>query len=152
MAEQPSLFPEPEPSRAQFKNCERCGVRCRAGVPGVNATIFVYGDIKNGRWCVNCLIVDFFKNYSHGPSSGMGKEYFDPSLPQPEWRKEVGDPDKRFDLTCLREPETQERFNKILLACYADVKIEEIDWDEVIANWHLPFPERKIRKRKKEPE
>jgi hypothetical protein len=145
--ETPNLFagaPEPE----QFKNCVRCNIRCRvAARVNPHANLFVKGDARTGKFCVNCLVVDFFKNCEHGPASAMGKEYFDHSLPQPEWRKEVGDSDRRFDPECLRDPAVQQQFAAIVAAARreygAELVAEEIDWDEVVANWHLPFPPRK---------
>lgn len=140
---QAELFKEPQ----QFKNCIRCAKRCRVeGNKDPNASIFVKGDMKTGKFCAECLIVDFFKNFAIGPSSALGKEYFDHALPQPEWRKEVGDKDKRFDPASLREPHVQEHMLAIIQTAArvhgAQLTFEEIDWDEVIANWHLPFPEK----------
>ncbi len=136
------------------KNCERCEKRCRP-VANVNpnANIFVKGDMKTGRYCVECLIVDFFKNFEMGPSSAMGAEYFDHNLPQPEYRKEQGDPDRRFDPACLRLPHIQEQMTAVLVAAQsehgAELDPSEIDWDEVIANWHLPFPPKSKRRKNK---
>lgn len=138
----------------QFKNCERCAKRCRVEAKAnPRASIFVKGDMKTGRFCGECLIVDFFKNFDLGPSSALGKEYFDHSLPQPEWRKDVGDKDVRFDPESLREPHVQQHMLQIIETAKrvhdAELEFGEIDWDEVIANWHLPFHEKpKGRKRK----
>lgn len=151
---QPTLFPEPSHGPpAQFKNCIRCQKRCRVVAKvNPNANLFVRGDAKTGKYCVECLIVDFFKNCEHGPSSAMGKEYFDHSAPWPEWRKEVGDKEKRFDPETLRDPTVQQQFNAIILAAQREHNAElapgEFDWDEVIANWHLPFPEKKGKKKR----
>lgn len=136
-----------------IKNCERCAKRCRA-VAKVNpkANIFVKGDMKTGRYCVECLIVDFFKNYEMGPAGALGLEFFDHSLPQPEWRKDVGDPDRRFAPESLRLPHIQKQMTAVIVAAQshhgAELDPSEIDWDEVITNWHLPFPS-KGRRRKK---
>ena len=137
----------------QTKNCVRCAKRCRvAERRNPNANLFVKGDQKTGRFCAECVLVDFFKNSEHGPSSAFGKEYFDHSLPQPEWRRECGDSDRRFDPECLRLPHFQSMLRAILAAANsqygAELSFDEIDMDEVIANWHLPFPERKRRKGK----
>lgn len=151
------LFASQQPATqeaVQFKSCIRCAKRCRV-VPKANpnASIFVMGDMKTGKYCAECLVVDFFKNFDIGPSSAMGKEYFDHSLPQPEWRKETGDPDRRFDPECLRLPHVQEQFAAIVevakQTCNAELNTGDFDWDEVIANWHLPFPQ-KPNKRKGE--
>lgn len=140
-------------SATQYKSCERCAKRCRVE-PSTDphAQLFVKGDMKTGRFCAECLIVDFFKNFDLGPSSAFGKEYFDHSLPQPEWRKELGDSSKRFDPACLREPHVQQHMLHIIETAKrvygAQLEFGEIDWDEVIANWHLPFPEKRKRKGK----
>lgn len=150
MPEQQSLFPEPaQPS--QTKNCIRCNIRCRvAAKRNPDAAVFVKGTVTTGRLCANCLVVDFFKNFELGPSAGLGKEYFDASVPWPAWRR---DPEKRFDPTALREPHIQQQFTAIILAARAhygaELLPEEIDWDEVIANWHLPFPEKKGKRGKR---
>lgn len=145
---QKNLF-EPAP---ETKPCERCAKRCLvANKKNPHANVFVKGDMKTGRFCAECLIVDFFKNFDLGPGSAMGFEYFDHSLPQPEWRKGVGDKDQRFDPECLRAPHVQDCMRRILEAAKsqhnAELNFDEIDWDEVIANWHLPFPGKK-KKRK----
>ena len=64
-----TLLPE------ETKNCIRCGIRCRT-VPkrNPNASMFVKGDMKTGKFCANCLVVDFFKNCDTGPSSSLGAE------------------------------------------------------------------------------
>lgn len=137
-----------------IKNCVRCEKRCRA-VAKVNhsANIFVKGDIKTGRFCVECLVVDFFKNFEIGPSSALGAAYFDHSLPQPEYHKETGDPDRRFDPECLRLSHIQQQMTAVFVAAQthhgAELDPSEIDWDEVIANWHLPFPPKRKRRRGK---
>lgn len=139
-----------EPYR--FKNCARCGVRCRT-VDKSNpmANYFVKGDARSGKFCANCLIVDFFKNFDLGPSSALGKEFFDSSLPQPKYRKELGDEDPRFDPESLRLPHIQAQLTNIILVAHrergAELDPAEIDWDEVIANWHLPFPDKKGRRK-----
>lgn len=137
-----TLFPEP-----QTKNCIRCGIRCKT-VPkrNPNAGMFVKGDMRTGRFCANCLVVDFFKNCDTGPSSSMGDWYFDDTKPIPDWER---GPIKRFDPECLRLPHIQEQWTRIVMAAQqsygAELTPEEIDWDEVIANWHLPFPKKQGR-------
>lgn len=149
--EQKSLFENSPQQPAQFKNCIRCGIRCRIAKGNPNAQIFKYGDRRTGKFCVNCLVVDFFKNFDMGPSSALGKEYFDSSLPQPGWRNEVGDKDIRFSPDSLRLPHIQQQLTSIFMAAHREYQAEiiapEIDWDEVIANWHLPFPEKPARRK-----
>ena len=161
VAQQQELFGEPDGPKlpAKVALCTRCAKRCRiADKVNPNANYFVKGDEKTGRFCAECLMVDFFKNFDLGPSSAMGKEYFDHSIQQPEWRKQVGDKDNRFDPEAFRLPHIQHQMFSIIQATQAmggELTFEEIDWDEVIANWHLPFPEKKKpqkRNRKKPPQ
>jgi hypothetical protein len=137
------------------KQCERCAKRCRVvDKKNPNANYFVRGDMKTGRFCAECLIVDFFKNFDLGPSSALGAEYFDHSLPQPEWRSEVGDKYQRFNPEWLRLPHIQEQLRRIIEVAAAkhgaELSFDEVDWDEVIANWHLPFPKKGRGRKKKE--
>lgn len=155
MSEQKTLFGNEQPSSSQTKQCERCAKRCRV-VEKVdpNANLFVKGTMKTGRFCADCLVVDFFKNCDQGPSSALGKEYFDHSIPMPEWRKDYGDKDRRFDPQCLHEPHLRKQFGAILSCAQreygAELTMDDIDWYEVVANWHLPFPETKKRGRRKQ--
>lgn len=152
--EQASLFQDPSES-VPTKNCVRCNIRCRATTKvNPNAQLFVIGDMKTGKYCANCLVVDFFKNFDLGPSSSMGKWYFDPTIPIPEYMQD--DPEenkKRFNPASFREPHIQRQFLAILAVGQkeygAELRPEDIDWDEVIANWHLPFPEPPTRGRRK---
>ena len=116
------------------KNCERCAVRCRVVAQRtLDAEVFVKGTIKPGRLCTNCLVVDFFKNFDCGPSAAMGAEFFE-----------------NFDPEGLRLPHIQEIFGSIVKAAAehygAELTCEEIDWDEVIANWQLPFSSKRRKK------
>lgn len=113
----------------EFKNCIRCGVRCRTVTKkNPDANVFVRGDMQTGRFCTNCLVTDFFKNFDLGPAGSLGPEYFD-----------------SFNPEGLRLPHIQQQFAAVVMAAKrsygAELFADEIDWDEVIANWHLPFPE-----------
>jgi hypothetical protein len=139
---------------AGFKNCVRCNIRCRvAAERNREADLFVHGTARTGLFCANCLVVDFFKNCDIGPSSSLGKHHFDRSLPQPEYEKDRGQPDRRFDPECLRLPHVQTQFRAILAAAQVEYGAEltpgEIDWDEVVANWDLPFPEKPRRAKRR---
>ncbi len=119
--------------QTESKNCERCAKRCRvAPVSNPNAQVFRRGDMKTGRFCAECLIVDFFKNFDLGPSSALGKSYFD-----------------SFNPECLRLPHIQAQLARIIVTAQtqygSELDVSEIDWEEVIANWHLPFPGKKKR-------
>ncbi len=132
--------------------CVRCSKRCRV-VSKVNpsANLFVKGTVQTGRFCAECVFVDFLRNCEIGPATALGEHYFDPHKPQPGY--EEGEPDRRFDPETLRLPHVQSQIRAIVEAAArqygAELTFKEIDWDEVIANWALPFPEKKQRRRKK---
>jgi hypothetical protein len=119
------------------KQCVRCGKRCRvADKRNPNAQLFVKGDIKTGMFCAECLVVDFLRNCERGPQVDelaklSGKKQFDPQV--------------------FRLEHVQQQFATIVAAAHARFGAElvqgEFDWDEVIANWHLPFPKAKRTKR-----
>lgn len=121
----------------QIRNCIRCAKRCRAvAKKNPDAQVFVKGTVETGRLCADCLVVDFFKNFDLGILSSLGPDFVE-----------------RFDPEGLRLPHIQEQFTAIIMAARkqygAELTPEEIDWDEVIANWHLPFPEKPKRGRRK---
>ena len=65
--------------------------------------------------------------------------------------KETGDPDRRFDPECLRLPHVQKQMMAVFVAAQehhgAELDHSEIDWDEVIANWPLPFSQKRQKQR-----
>ena len=131
--EQKSLF-DNEPN---VKLCERCAKRCRvAAERNPNAALFVKGDARTGRYCAECVVVDFFKHCDIGPASALGAEFFGSD----------------FKADCLRLPHVQSLLREIITVAArekgAELTWEEIDWDEVIANWHLPFPKKGRKKRR----
>lgn len=147
----PDLFADaPEPDEpAPVKNCVRCHIRCRTVAKRNDAAqVFVKGTVQTGRFCTNCLVVDFYKNFELGPSSSLGKHYFDKSLPRPDW--DSRGPDRRFDPEYLLQPHLRKQFESMLFAAQshygAELTSDQIDWDEVVANWDLPFPETPKRK------
>jgi hypothetical protein len=150
---QKSLFPTNNPKLPPgVVLCTRCSKRCRAAEKvNPTATLFVKGTAKTGRYCAECLIVDFLRNCDTGPASALGMHFFDPSLPQPEYQKERREKDRRFDPESLRFPHVQAHMTAIIVAAQrqygGELTPEEIDWDEVIANWHLPFPQKKRKRR-----
>jgi hypothetical protein len=148
--QQPNLFPEPaaKPASAEpTKNCIRCGIRCRVvAAKNPDASLFVKGTMKTGRFCANCLMVDFLVNCDTGPRLETVKPPYWDNLPnKPPW--------KGFDPECLRAPHIQDQMMTIIAVAQkqygAELTIIEVDWDEVIANWHLPFPENPAKGRKK---
>lgn len=133
-------------SEQATKNCERCGIRCRVvATRNEDANLFVKGTTRTGKFCANCVVTDFLVNCDTGPLVQTAKPAYWDNLPnRPPW--------KGFDPECLRLPHVQEQMMTIIAAARkqygAELTIIEVDWDEVIANWHLPFPEKAKGKRK----
>jgi hypothetical protein len=100
-------------------NCGRCGVRCRiADQRNENARIAAYA-AKSGV-CGNCAVTGILKTIM-----GEGDKH------RAGWFS-------AFTVEGLRLPHVQERVIALLKAGNADLRPDEIDWDEVIANWNLP--------------
>ena len=113
------------------KTCIRCGILCRVATrQNPHAQVFVRGDKRTGRFCTECLVVDFFKNFDLGPVSALGSDFMN-----------------ALDPEMLRAPHLQQQFFRILKAAQetygAELGFDEIDWERVIVNWHLPFPKEK---------
>ena len=138
MSQQKNLF-----SQSPTKRCERCSKLCRvAEKRNPKSQLFVKGDRKTGRYCAECLVVDFLLNCDYGPQlnelaklTGPGPGPFDAT--------------RTFDPEVFRLPHVQEQFAAIVLKAQeqysAELMPDEFDWLEVIANWHLPFPKRTKR-------
>lgn len=121
------------------KNCERCGKRCQAVEKrNADASIFVRGDAETGKWCAECLVVHFFKEFDLGPISSVGIEQIEAIAPE-----------------CFRLPHIREAFERVIAVAKshygAELVTDDFDWDEVIANWHLPFPKTGKGRRKRKP-
>lgn len=109
----------PNTEAGQVAHCSRCGVRCRVAADrNDKARLLMNADRAQG-WCCNCAATDFLKNTE---PLGMLIERGGPEM--------------------LRLGHIQEQFGQIMVAGGADVNPPEIDWDEVIANWGLPFEEK----------
>ncbi len=110
--------------------CCRCGVPCRK-MPGNPEARLLTHTTDDFGFCGNCAATEFLKGLAViGDRSRFEKKPFDPE--------------------CFRLPHVQVQFAQILTTGNADTKPEEIDWLEVIANWHLPFPKLRRRKKRKE--
>ena len=120
---------------AETKTCERCGKLCQT-VPTTNTTaqVFVRGTAVSGRFCTGCVVVDFLKNFNLGPSNALGPEFF-----------------KSFDPEGFRLPHLQAQFARAVVVAArrfgSELTVDEIPWDEIIKNWHLPFPTKRNKKR-----
>jgi hypothetical protein len=109
--------------------CCRCGAPCRK-MPGKPSARLLRYSLDSVGFCVNCAATEFLQGLHIISYQRPG--------------------DKPFDPKYFRLPRVQSHFAAILLSGKADAKPEEIDWLEVAANWHLPFPKLR-RKRKKNP-
>jgi hypothetical protein len=115
---QPSLFEEPT-----VVLCQRCAKRCRAGKGRADSRPF--RKAERGM-CLECCVCALFQR----PTDG------DAALPTAlAMAVERG-----FKPEDLRLPHIQETFARLLNVGKSEATMEEIDWDEVIANWPLPFP------------
>ena len=107
--------------------CCRCGVPCQK-MPGNPEARLLRYCLDDTGYCANCAATEFLQGLAViGDRSRFEKKPFDPE--------------------CFRLPHIQTHFAAILLTGKADARPEEIDWLKVIANWNLPFP--KMRRRKK---
>ncbi len=123
--ESPGLFPESQPQRAPKKviPCERCAKRCRAGSGRADSRPF--RKAQRGM-CLECCVAGLLQR----PTDG------DEVLPTAlAMAMKNG-----FTPEHLRLPHIQEAFARLMQAGNSEARFEEIDWDEVIANWNLPFP------------
>lgn len=104
----------------QRVNCERCGVPLTIGVGAPEARFITLASGPRGL-CANCVVTRFFKSQEMAHAADCGKA----RLPE-----------------ALRSPHVQAQFACVLRAGESDLAPDLIDWLEVIANWHLPFPGR----------
>lgn len=102
-------------------NCPRCQKRCLAGPDG-NQEARPLRRARKGM-CLECCVSGIFQ--SNSMERGIGF-----ALP------------KNFDPEGLRLPHIQEQFSRVLQVGMSEANLEDIDWDEVIANWGLPFPKK----------
>lgn len=129
MNEQLDLF---EPRRpVGVANCERCGIRCRVHGPGNQDARLLRLSTEARGYCVNCAVAEWFQK----------QDMLMDLLSSSRCQTSVQD--------MLRLPHVQELFAQILATGHADVDPAQIDWDEVIANWHLPFGKKPKRKRRR---
>ena len=105
-------------------HCARCAVRLQRTAGNPEARLLKRTTDDYG-FCVNCAITEWLK-----------------SLPIVSERPKKMRP---LDPRCFRFPHVQDQMARLLAVGHADANPEEIDWDEVIANWELPFPTRKKR-------
>lgn len=105
--------------KAGSANCERCGAQLKVdAVPGSNAKMLRRSKEPKGL-CVNCAIHDFLR-HTYPPNILLAQ-----SGPK-----------------VLLIPHIQKQFAEIMLAGFADAQPDEIDWNRIVDNWELPFPQK----------
>ncbi len=128
------LFAAPAPELA----CSRCGVPCRLGPPGLDGPEILILPVKStaagGGVCPSCHATAVLKM---------------PNFPPADLLRQML---KEQRIAALRMPHIQAAF---AMAIRAQPKGDQlpaaaIDWEKVIANWHLPhaagtFPARQAR-------
>ncbi len=98
-------------------NCERCGAQLKVdAVPGSEAKMLRRSKVPKGL-CVNCAVHDWLRN-TYPPNILLAQ-----SGPK-----------------VLLFPHIQEQFTEIMKIGLADAKPDEIDWQKIVDNWELPFP------------
>lgn len=153
---QGQLFHEPQPplGGGQIGQCQRCAVRCRVrGTQTADARLLRYALTPEGL-CVNCAMTEWLQTTDGikeqlanrkcrrcgGLQTSLG--YFDRQC-------RCAQPDIPGVGEILRLPHIQALFRQLMAVGRADAQPDEIDWDEVIANWDLPWPPKARRRRGK---
>jgi hypothetical protein len=106
---------------AETVSCQRCGKPCRAGVSS-KPSARPFQKAMRG-FCSSCVIAALLQDMN--PDGGLGYAL-------------ASSPD--FTPEGLRLPHIQELFKRVLEIGGSELPYGDIDWDEVIANWDLPFP------------
>jgi hypothetical protein len=101
----------------QIVTCERCAKPCRVAESNTPDARLLRKSLIPKGLCLECATTEFLRVTE---PLGMLIEQHGPE--------------------CLRLEHIQKQFEVILLAGRSDAGPGEIDWDVVIANWHLPFP------------
>lgn len=110
MNSQPSLFSEDKTC-----SCKRCGVKCRVtGPASPEATLLRLSEEPKGV-CVNCCVTEFLMN---SYPLNMQLEDYGPEI--------------------LLHPGMTEQFTPLMQVHHAQANPEEINWELVVRNWHLP--------------
>ena len=121
MAEQPTLFQQ---GRArQTTNCDRCNVRLQIATERNGDGKPIRRSLTERGYCPNCAVTEFI----------LGTEPL----------KTVVTRDRADQFPeAFRLEHVQVQFRTMLEAGGAGEVVAQLDWDEVIANWALPFPQK----------
>lgn len=110
MSEQGTLF------GTETVDCKRCGHQCQVdAMEGTKAKMLRRA--KGPGLCVNCAVHDWLRN-TYPPNIILAQ-----SGPR-----------------VLLFEHIQQQFTELMRMGSADAKPDEIDWQEIIDNWELPFP------------
>jgi hypothetical protein len=98
--------------------CTRCAMPCIVAADrSADARMAAHAD--GAGVCPNCLVACFLKSPPMDTPVRMAME--------------------RVGMDFLRSGHVQSQFGVVLRAGLADLDINQIDWDEVAANWDLPI-------------
>ena len=97
--------------------CERCGVQLKVdAVPGSEAKMLRRSKVPKG-FCINCAVHDWLRN-TYPPNMLLAQS--GPNV--------------------LLYTHIQEQFAELMKTGFADANPDEIDWQRIVDNWDLPFP------------
>jgi len=106
-------------NEAGTTDCERCGAKIKVdAMPGSKAKMLRRSKEPKGL-CVNCAVHDWLRN-TYPPNILLAQS--GPKI--------------------LLFPHIQEQFAEIMKVGFADAQPDEIDWNRIVDNWDLPFPEK----------
>lgn len=104
-------------SLPEVVNCERCNRLCKlAPIPESKAKLLKRAKTPKGGLCINCSATSFIMSI--------------PTLM-------VGINKNGVDI--LLNQHVVNQFTEVLKAGFADANPNEIDWELVVKNWHLPI-------------
>jgi len=104
-------------NEAGTTDCERCGAKIKVdAMPGSEAKMLRRSKEPKGI-CINCAVHDWLRN-TYPPNILLAQS--GPKI--------------------LLLPHIQEQFAEIMKVGFADAQPDEIDWQRIVDNWELPFP------------
>ena len=105
-------------AKQKIVKCPRCEKRCVGEATQRPESRPFQKSLKG--MCLECTVSAFFQDENQDVGIGF-------ALP------------KDFPPDGLRLPHIQDQIRRVLAAGMCEASFDEIDWDEIIANWHLPF-------------
>lgn len=102
-----------------YVHCRRCNAKLKLEpIPDSKAKMLRRAKIPKG-YCLNCAVHDWLRN-TYPPNILLAQ-----SGPK-----------------VLLFPHIQEQFTAIMKQQLSDAKPDEIDWQKIVDNWDLPFPDK----------